>query len=309
MAQIHHADQPGRAAAVSRAVLLVLLGMGIIGFIDNFIVVIAETASLWQFNFLRAAMSLPVLAGVIWLGWGQFWPKRPFWVFLRTLAFVASMFLYFGALGFVSIGQALAGLFTAPLFVLVLGALFLGQPFRPLQAVAVVMGFSGVLMVLQPATLLDPRLVLPVSGGVLYAINGLITRIYCSKEDTLGLLTFYNIGMCLCGALGVLYFYGSPNDPGAEGYLTRGWGQTPPVFWALMCLQAAGALVAVWCLTRAYQLAPTGVVSVSEYSVMIFGPLFAALLFGDVPNALALFGLAVIIGAGVWMTRLEIRAT
>ena len=45
-----------------KAGLIMVLAMLIIGFIDNYIVVIAETASLWQFQIMRAGLALPVIA-------------------------------------------------------------------------------------------------------------------------------------------------------------------------------------------------------------------------------------------------------
>ena len=45
----------------SKAGLIMVLAMLIIGFIDNYIAIIAETASLWQFQIMRAGLALPIL--------------------------------------------------------------------------------------------------------------------------------------------------------------------------------------------------------------------------------------------------------
>ena len=290
------------------AATLVLLGMGIIGFIDNFVSVIAETASLWQFHFLRALMSLPLIMLAVGLGWGRLQVQRWRAVLPRSIVVAGAMFVYFGALGFMTIAQALAGLLSGPIFVLILGALFLGQRFSVFQACAAALGFAGGLLVLQPTgNFLSPMLLWPILGGFLYAVGALLTRETCAEEETLTLLFCYVTAMAIGEAAGIAINWDSSAlaPDGSAGYLARAWGETPPEFWFWTAVQAVGSLVAVWCLTRAYQMAPARLVSVLEYSLMVFGPLFAALLFAEIPNALALMGLLLIMVSGFAMTYLE----
>ena len=65
----------GRAAASC-----MIAAMFVVGCIDNFIVFIAETVSIWQFQALRAAIALPLILGLSAFGAGSILPKR-FWAF------------------------------------------------------------------------------------------------------------------------------------------------------------------------------------------------------------------------------------
>ena len=117
--------------------------MLIVGFIDNYIVVIAETASLWQFQIMRAGLALPILIIISAFGMGRLRPVRWWAVYFRSFLTALSMLFYFGSLAFVPFSDALAGLFTAPIFVLLISAFFLRKAIGPIRVIAVIIGFLG----------------------------------------------------------------------------------------------------------------------------------------------------------------------
>jgi drug/metabolite transporter (DMT)-like permease len=149
-----------------KAGLIMVLAMLIIGFIDNYIAVIAETASLWQFQIMRAGLALPILLIISAFGLGVLKPIRWWAVYFRSFLTALSMLFYFGSLAFVTFADALAGLFTAPIFVLLISAFFLRQPVGPIRIIAVVIGFLGILLVLgNTANEFSYISLLPAIGG------------------------------------------------------------------------------------------------------------------------------------------------
>ena len=74
-----------------KAGLIMVLAMLIIGFIDNYIVVIAETASLWQFQIMRAGLALPILIIISVFGMGRLRPVRWGAVYFRSFLTASSM--------------------------------------------------------------------------------------------------------------------------------------------------------------------------------------------------------------------------
>lgn len=269
--------------------------MAIIGVIDNYIAPLSEHIGLWQFHASRTVMAVPLIVLASALGLATLRVKRPFWVIVRSLAIGIAMLCYFGALGVMPIAEALAGLFTSPVFVLLLSALWLRQPIGPWRIGAVVAGFVGILLVLQP----DPSSlrwvqVMPVVGGFFYAISVVITRQKCVDESPLALLlgTFGTLG--IMGAVGLLFV----SDPDGD-FLTRGvvwpmWDALP-----LVALQAVGSLVAVFLIIRAYQWGDPTYLAVFEYSVMIFGPLYGWIALGQSVGAVQALGIGLIASAGI----------
>lgn len=166
---------PNRTLAASGAVLGYAV---IIAFTDNFVRVIAQDAGLWQFHFTRTAMAFAILALVAVPMGLRLRPKRPGAVLARSAIHGLAMLIYFGALAFLPVAQVAAGLFTAPIFVLLIQRLAYGRPIGGLQVVAVAVGFVGVVMVLGPEALAGATYaaLLPVIAGALYAMGNLATR-------------------------------------------------------------------------------------------------------------------------------------
>jgi len=109
------------------AAVWMLASMLILGVIDNFIVVMAEVISLWQMYVIRLLISIPVVFGVARLLGQQFLPVNWWPVLLRSFLFASAMLFYFASLAFLPIAQSLAGLFTSPIIVVLITALFFAR--------------------------------------------------------------------------------------------------------------------------------------------------------------------------------------
>lgn len=279
-----------------------VLAMLIIGFIDNYIVIIAGQASLWQFQIIRASMAIPLVMLASLVGFGTIWPKRLWAVSIRSGLIALAMIFYFGALAFMSIAQALAGLFTSPIFILLITAFILKNPVGKIRIFAVVLGFVGILLVLDTG-LSDFSLInlLPVFGGLLYAMGAVATRELCEEESTLSMLIVMLIFQALIGAiaLGGVSYMDIPSVAGTDGFMTRLWVWPLDQVFHLIVLQAVGSVIGVGFLIRAYQLGEASYVSVLEYSVFIFGPVFAWFLFGQTVTGLQMVGIVLVAAAGM----------
>lgn len=284
-----------------RAAVAMVTAMALIGVIDNFIIRLADHIGLWQFHFTRALVALPLVALLAVAGLGRLLPRRPGRVALRSLLVAVSMLCYFGALGMMPIAQALAGLFTSPIFILLITAGFMQARIGPWRIVAVAIGFLGTLLVLQP----DPAnfrwiTLLPVLGGLFYALGAIATRSLCEGESTVALLGGMMLALGVLGALGLvaLWLFPAAVAPGAQDFLVRGWVWPMHAALPLVVMQAVGSVAGVFLIIKAYQLGEASYVAVFEYSVMGFGPLFAWIAFGQGVGAWQIAGIALIAVAG-----------
>ncbi len=287
----------------TQAAMLAVLGYAtLIGFTDNYVRTVAAEGGIWQFHAMRTAMAVVLYAlAMVPLGL-QLRPKNLRAVVARSAIHAVSMLIYFGSLAFLTVPQTVAGLFTAPIFVLIFSRLMFGHPLGPVRIAAVAVGFLGVVLVLQPGTqsALGWGSLFPVLAGALYALGNLATREWCDGESAAGLTLAFFLAMGLSGlaGMGVLALWQPEVPAGTDGFLLRGWvwpSQTF-VFWTFV--QAIGSMIAVGLMVRAYQLAEASRVSIFEYVLLPISAGWSWLLWGQSVSALAWLGMALIVAAG-----------
>lgn len=275
----------------------------IIGFTDNFVRQIAEDGGLWQFHATRTAMAIVLLAITAAVTGVRLWPRNPRAVLARSLIHGTAMVIYFGCLAFLSVAEVAAGLFTAPIFVLLLSRFVWGQRIGPFRILAVAIGFAGVLLVLGlgAGAPVGPAMVLPIAAGALYALGNLATTRWCGGESAETLLAGFFLALGFFGMIGmaVLAVWQPHVPPGAEGFVFRGavWPTGRFLFWTFV--QAAGSLVAVGMMVRAYQIADASRVAVFEYVILPMSALWSFALWGERLSPSAMVGIALIIAAGM----------
>jgi drug/metabolite transporter (DMT)-like permease len=280
------------------SIFFMVTGMAILGIIDNFMKFIAVEISLWQFHFVRSMIAVPVVMifGLM-AGW-DLKPRRLWPVLARNMFLTGAMFVYFGCLGFFPIAAVAAGLFTAPVLVMFIDAIWSRRSIGPIRLATAFVGFIGTILVLKPDVGgLGWANLIPVSAGLMYAIGNVATRKWCEGESAVALLWSYMFLMLVFGGFGVIYLYFNPGDPGS--YLTRGWVWPSAAVWGWIWLQAAFSLLGIGFIMKAYLIGEVTYVSIFEYSMLIFASITAYVLFGDRVGLLGFAGIGLIIITGI----------
>lgn len=297
-------DTSNRTLAAFGAVLIYAC---VIAYTDNYVRVIAQDAGLWQFHATRTAMAFAILAMVALPLGLKLRPKRLRAVVARSAIHGAAMVIYFGALAFLPVAQVAAGLFTAPIFVLLIQRFAYDRPILGLQILAVVIGFAGVVLVLGPEALSGATFaaLLPVISGALYAMGNIATREWCAGEtpETIVAGFFGMLGVIGVVGMTVLWLVPLPVPDGPEGFLQRGpvWPSGEFLWWTFV--QAAGSLLGVGMIVKAYQIAEASRVSVFEYVILPASATWGYILWDETLTWLAVAGMALIVLAGVLIAR------
>ncbi len=293
---------PPRPDRVMAAAGLMLLAALVIGYTDNQVQVIAAEAGLWQFHATRSALALGILALVAAAAGLRLRPQNWRAVLGRSMLHASAMLVYFGALAFLPVAVAAAALFTAPIFVLLIGRVFLAQPAGLAQVLAVLIGFAGVVMVLGPQALAGASVaaVLPIAAAILYGLGNIATRQWCAGESAATLLAGFFAALGLCGAvgMGVLALLPQEVPPGTDGFILRGPVVPSAAFWLWTSVQAAGSLFGVGLMIRAYQMTQVGRASVLEYLILPASAIWAWVLFDQQLGMVSIFGMGLIAIAG-----------
>lgn len=285
------------------AAVAILCYATIIGFTDNYVRVIAEDAGLWQFHATRSAMALAILAALAAPFGLRLRPHRWRPVIARSLIHGCAMLIYFGCLAFLPVAEVAAGLFTAPIFVLLISRFAFGHPVGPFRIVAVAIGFLGVIFVLGPAAgeKIGPATVLPVAAGALYALGNIATKEWCDGESAETLLAGFFATLGIFGLIGMALLALSPVavPAGAEGFVLRGWAPFTGTFLFWTFVQAAGSLLGVGLMIHAYQIADASRVAIFEYVILPASALWSYLIWGELISLRAGLGMGLIFLAGL----------
>ena len=292
------------AADRTLAAAAAILGYAIIiGFTDNFVRVIAADGGLWQFHALRGVMAMAIL-GLAARPLGlRLAPQNLGAVAGRSLIHGCAMLIYFGCLAFLPVATVAAGLFTAPIFVLLISRFAFGHPVGPYRIAAVLIGFLGVILVLGPASgeRIGAATVLPVAAGALYALGNLATREWCAGETAETLLAGFFVTLGGFGVIGMvaLALWPVPVPEGAAGFVLRGATVPTGRFLIWTFVQAAGSLIGVGLMIRAYQIAAASRVAIFEYVILPASALWSYLLWAELVSPRAALGMGLIFLAGL----------
>ena len=264
---------------------------------------------IWQIFVLRSAIAAPLLVYVLRLG-DCSTPVRPLhygWVLWRSLILVAMWIFYFAALPHIELATAAAAYYTLPIFIILFAALFLGESMTLRGWLAVVLGFGGTILILEPrGDDFDAYSLLPIAAAVCYAGAMTLTRSKCRGEKPLVLSLWLNLCFIGTGLLATLVL--SLWQPAAEivelnPFLLDGWTPMKLGEWKLMAILAAAILAGSILAAVAYQKGPSSIIAIFDFSYLGFAAAWGLLLFGEIPGARAALGMLLIVAAGIVATR------
>lgn len=300
------ADRPALAAS------LMVTALFLLGLQDALVKLTSDQTSLWQFQMIRASINLLFLAVLSRFLFGAMRPRPVnIWaVALRSLFLVGAMIFFFSGVPFLTLAEIAAGLYSFPLVVALLSAVLLGEKVGPRRIVAILVGFSGTLLILKPGTeAFEPIGLMPIGAALCYAGNILATRQLCRAESPVTLAYAVSIVYVAVGALGVAVT--SSFDLGG---LVEAW---PYLFggWTSMALSLLGIILVCSCLnvvsnmflSKAYQTAEASWLAPFDYSYLIFATFWGLVVWGDLPDGWSFLGMAMIAGAGSFVAWRERR--
>ncbi|MEH6789094.1 DMT family transporter [Parasphingorhabdus sp.] len=240
--------------------------------------------------FYRQLIAMPLICFLIWRsqhGWPSIVSNKHRLHMLRSLFGICAMGLNFWAMTLLPLADATTIAFTVPIFATLFAALILREKVGIQRWSAILIGFVGVLIVVQPGGSLIPAFgaTVAVGGALVTAAVTLLIRMLGRTESSI--VTIFWFSVYTLPALTVCAFvFGGGHD-------LKTWS-------FLMGIGVFGALAQLG-ITQSLRLAPVSTVVPMDYSALIWATLFGILIFGQFPGLSIWFGAPIIIVSGLFI--------
>lgn len=288
------------------AIIAMLCGLLCLSLQDALIKMASNQTTLWQLQSFRAMINV-VLVWTIsrrMMPGLSLRPRRIGVVTMRSLFQVGALTLFFGGAPFLTLAQMAGGLYTFPLFVGLFG-LVVGEAVGPRRIIAIMAGFIGTLLVLQPGgSGFSLVALMPVGAGFCYALFVVTTRRLCRDESPLALVLSANIIISAAGLAGMLIIPWLPvSDVLRSQYPFLLTTNEKLVVFVVVVILSCSVLNTIGnlCLSKAYQSADSSFLAPIDYSYLLFATAWGVILFGDIPAMTTVIGLLLIASAGLFV--------
>jgi len=204
---------------------------------------------------------------------------------VRALYGLLGMFLHFGAVILLPLAESTTFSFTAAIWAVILSAIVLHEKVGIYRWAAVLLGFTGVIIIAQPGSGNIPIFgaLVALSAAFMVALISIQVRDLSRTEHPLTIVFYFSAFTTPLLALGMPFV--------AQGHSIQQW-------LLLGCLALAG-LIGQFLLTASLRLGAVSSVIVMDYSALIWASLFGWSVFGDLPPTAIWIGAPLIIGAGI----------
>lgn len=276
-----------------RPILAMLCAVAMFAIMDTGLKVLAATLPSVQVAALRAASSLPlivlyaVLAGRVSALKAVHWPLH----LLRAALGVLMLGSFAYALRGMSLANAYALFFVAPLIITVMAAWFLKEQVDRKRWLAILFGFIGVIVILRPTGdgILSLAGLMVLLSAVAYAVSAITVRVIARHDSIESMMFWLCLLMTLIGGA-----IAAPN------WVALGHQHVLP----LVIVGVTGT-VAQFAVTYAFHQGEASMIAPFEYTALIWGVLIDWVLWSTLPDGVTLLGAGFLIASGIYLIRHE----
>jgi drug/metabolite transporter (DMT)-like permease len=286
-------DESRRPGSALRAMAWMAASGLVFGLANAVLRTMALQQSAYQTMAMQyAAMLVLFVPVVVHRGLAAFLPRNMRGVLLRGGLHWVATIVWLIALAHITLAEATAIGFTAPLFVMAGASLLLKERLRWDRATAAFAGLCGVLVVVAPR--------LTGGGGtysflmffstLVYSYAYLVTKQLTSIESAWTIVLWQSLVVAICSV------------PLA---LLR-WQPAPPELWIAAAITAALTMAGQYSLAKSFAAADMSVSQPVSYVNLVWACLFGWMFFGDRVQQATLAGGAIIVIATIWLARREV---
>lgn len=242
-------------------------------------------------DFFRAISGMIIsLCLVFRFGLQTLKTKKPFSHAVRAISAVACVTFYFFGLKFLPLSENNALAHSAPIIACVLAVIILGEKLGVRRFIAVIIGFCGVLLIVQPGSgIFKTASLLPVASAISMAFSYISLRFIMKTDSSISIIFYYSLALVITT---IIFF--------PQEFIF------PPVIhiFPLFSLGIMGSL-GHYFISQAAKRADTVVITPFQYSSFIWVIIMGYIFYDEIPSKIVIFGGLLIIISGIYIVYRE----
>ncbi len=291
----------------TKGIFFIMTGMAFFSIQDSLIKYIYEDVALFELYFGRTLIQSIILLSFVLLTKKTIVLKThyPILTLVRVVCFFFGFSFFYISLTFMTLAMTSALFFSCPFFMSMFAKFFLKEKIGIRRWSAILIGFIGVLIVLNP-TLEEFNFfkLAPVACALCYATSMTITKYTSDKDSIYTQMTWLYIFAIFASIIIFLVSgdgkFNNFSDSTMQ-FIFREWFTNPAGAWPYVLIMGIVASISFFCVFSAYSIASPSIVSLFEYSYIVWAMLAGYILFETVPVPRTFVGAAIIIGAGFYI--------
>ena len=290
-----------------KSIIYILAGMTIFSIQDGLIKFIYNDTALYELYFGRTFVAFILLLIFMWFKKEKLILKThyPFLTILRVILFFFGFSFFYISLTFMSLAMANALFFSSPFFITIFAKIFLKEEISIRRISAIIVGFIGVYIILNPDFKnFKPMNLAPIACALCYAGSMIILKLTNDKDNVYTQLAHLYIGAISISVLFYIFTgdgkFNTFSDPSMQ-FILREWFTNPKEAWPIITIMGFCGAAAFALVFNAYNLGSPSTVSLFEYSLIIYSIIVGYFLFQEIPSVRTLIGIVIIISSGSYI--------
>jgi drug/metabolite transporter (DMT)-like permease len=247
----------------------------------------------FELVFFQSAVTVAcLLPWAVRAGAARLRTRRPGVHAVRAVAAFVGMWAMFHALKRMPLADAIAFLFTTPLFTILIASAVMGERVGMRRGFAILAGFAGALVIVRPGFAeVTPTVAVMLLAAFGFGVVNATTRLLARSDDPNALVFIMYAAMLAMSAVPAIADWRMPHAADVP----------------LLALMGVATACAQQCITRSLGAAPPAVVMPAHYLQLPFAAIVGFVVFAEVPDLWIWVGAAIIAGATYYILRLESR--
>jgi drug/metabolite transporter (DMT)-like permease len=273
-------------------ILYMVVSISLFGIMDAAVKWLGATYPTMQIVFFRSLFAFVPLVFLIFSHGSikALRVTRPLGHVVRSLVGLAAMTIFFYAYSVMPLADVVAIGFAAPLFITALSIPLLGESVGVRRWTAVVVGFVGVLIMVNPgAGMFDPLAIIPLIGTVFYSLAIIFVRKLSRTETNVSIVFYFSLTATVVAAAFLPFHWVTPNLPDLA---------------LLVGVGLLGGLAQIT-MTNAFRAAAVSIIMPFEYLVMAWAAGLGYLIWDEVPGLNIWIGVAIVAASGLYIVYRE----